>query len=209
LWVEVWVVGRDGGAGGAVGGEECGELGVGSSESARDVEDVSGMRSGAAEGAPGGGGADEDDVGEDEVGGGLGGVATGEDGFVLKGEGAETGEEAFDPATTALRPEHRGGEGEREEGGEGNGSHGSEVAQATGEAAMADGGGWVEVAAKVAVFEGEVGGDEDLVTSRGTKDGTIVADAEGEGLAAAGEGAVYLLDELEFTERLQAMAHVD
>ena len=73
---------------------------------------------------------------------------------------------------------------------------------------MADGGGGVEVAAEVPVFEGEVGGDEDLVAARGAEDGAVVADAEGEGLAAAGEVAAYLFDEVKFTEWLQAMAHV-
>ena len=60
---------------------------------------------------------------------------------------------------------------------------------------MADGGGGVKVATEVSVLEGEVGGDEDLVATGRMKDGAVVADAEGDGFMAAGEGAANLLDE--------------
>jgi hypothetical protein len=39
----------------------------------------------------------------------------------------------------------------------------------------------VPVAAKVAAFEREVGGDEELVAGRGFEDGAVVADAEAKG----------------------------
>ena len=53
----------------------------------------------------------------------------------------------------------------------------------------------MEVAAKVAVLEGEVSGDEDLVAARWAEDGAIVADSEGNEFVACGEGATNLLDE--------------
>jgi hypothetical protein len=126
-----------------VGGEECGELGVGTAQRAGDVEDVAGACSGAAERTAGGCGADEDNVGEDEVGGGLRGIAAGERRIVLASEGAEAGEEAFDPVLPTGGSKHLGGEREREEGGEGRGSHGGKVTESSGEAAMPDGGGGV------------------------------------------------------------------
>ena len=138
LRVEMWVRGRGSGSGWAVGGEQGGELGVGSTERAGDVEGVAGVCSGAAQGAARWSGADEDDVGEDEVGGGLGGIATGEGGVVLRGEGAETVEETFDPSLAGAGANQFRWEREREEGGDGGGSHGGEIAEATGEAAMAD-----------------------------------------------------------------------
>jgi hypothetical protein len=52
-----------------VGGEESGQLGVGSSERAGNEDGIAGVCSGAAKGVTGGRGADQDDVGEDEVGG--------------------------------------------------------------------------------------------------------------------------------------------
>jgi hypothetical protein len=60
---------------------------------------------------------------------------------------------------------------------------------------VADRWGGVEVATEVAVLEGEVGGDEDLVTAGRTKDSAVVADAEGDGFIAAGESTANLLDE--------------
>ena len=50
-------------------GEDGGEFGGCSAELAGDVDGVAGAGCGAAEGSASGGGADEDDVGEDEAGG--------------------------------------------------------------------------------------------------------------------------------------------
>jgi hypothetical protein len=58
--------------------------------------------------------------------------------------------------------------------------------------AYRDGG--VEAAAEVAVLEGEVGGDEDLVAAGRAEDGAVIADAQGDGLASAGKGSANLLD---------------
>jgi hypothetical protein len=176
---------------------------MGSSERAGNEDGIAGLCSGAAKGVPGGCRADEDDVGEDEVGGRLGGVAACERSFVLLGKGAETVKEAFDPSLASGGAENFGGECEGEEGGNRCGSHGGEVAQAAGEAAMADGGGGVKVATEVSVLEGEVGGDEDLVATGRMKDGAVVADAEGDGFIAAAESAANLLDEGQFAQRLR------
>jgi hypothetical protein len=47
----------------------------------------------------------------------------------------------------------------------------------------------MQVAAEVAAFEGEVGGDEEFVASGRTQDGAVVADAEGEAVASAPGGS--------------------
>jgi hypothetical protein len=57
----------------------------------------------------------------------------------------------------------------------------------------------VEVAAEVAAFEGKVRGDEHFGAGGRAEDGTIVADAQGEGLASrGGEGVADLLDQGKF-----------
>ena len=44
-------------------------------------------------------------------------------------------------------------------------------------------------AAKMAVLEGEVGGDEEFVAGRWYEDGAVVADGEADGVGGAGAGA--------------------
>jgi len=105
---------------------------VGSAQRAGDIEGVAGLCSGAAQGATEGRGADEDDVGEDQAGGGLGGVAASERRIVLLGQSAETVEETFDPSLTAADVRHVGREREREEGGNRRSAHGGEIAEAAG-----------------------------------------------------------------------------
>ncbi len=90
------------------------------------------------------------------------------------GEGEEAVEEGVEPGAVAC---DRFGDGEREEASEGGCAHGGEVAEASGEGAVADGLGGVPVAAEVAAFEGEVGGDEEVVVRGRGKDGAVVADA--------------------------------
>ena len=123
------------------------------SERAGDEDGIAGVCSGAAKGVAGGGRADENDVGEDEVCGGLGGVAASEGSVVLLGKGTETGKEAFDPSLAGASAEQSGWEGEGEEGGNWRGSHGGEVAKAACEAAVTDGFSRVEVATEVAILE--------------------------------------------------------
>ena len=64
------------------------------------------------------------------------------------------------------------------------------------------GGLWsVPVAAEVAGFKGEVGGDEDLVAGGRGEDGAVVADAEAEGAGGpGGGGSANAVDEGEFGE---------
>ena len=89
------------------------------------------------------------------------------------------------------------GHGEREEGGEGLGAHGGEIAESAGEGTVADGGGGVPVAAEVAAFEREVGGNEEFVTAGRGKDGAVVADAEAEGAGAAASDGGSLANALD------------
>lgn len=142
------------------------------------------MCSGTAEGAASGCRADEDDIREDEVSGRFGGIATRKRRVVLPSNGAEACKEVLNPSLSAAGAQDFGGKGEREEGAKGCGAHGGEVAEATRKTAMADRGWRVKVAAKVPVFEAEVGGDEDLVSGGRTKDGTVISDTEGHCLAA-------------------------
>ena len=104
--------------------------------------------------------------------------------------GGGEGEEAVEEA---VEEERRAGDGfwqgEGKECGEGFGSHGGEIAEAAGQGAMADGSGVVPGAAEVAVFEGEVGGDEELVMGGWFEDGAVVADAEADAVGGLGAGA--------------------
>ncbi len=68
-------------------------------------------------------------------------------------------------------------EGEREKAGERGCAHSGEVAETSGEGAVADGLGGVPVSAEVAAFEGEVGGDEQVVVGGWGENGAVVADA--------------------------------
>ena len=95
------------------------------------------MGSRAAKSAASGRGADEDDVGEDGFGRRLGGVAAGERDVVRGGESKKAIEEAIEPARVAGDGFRHG---EREKGSQWLGSHGGEIAEASGQGAMADGG---------------------------------------------------------------------
>jgi hypothetical protein len=64
---------------------------------------------------------------------------------------------------------------------------------------VADGLGGVPGAIEVAVFEREVGGDEEVVVGRGFEDGAVVTDAEAEGAREGGGGAAAdAVDEIKF-----------
>jgi hypothetical protein len=64
----------------------------------------------------------------------------------------------------------------------------------------------MKVSAEVAVFEGEVGRDENLVTGWGPQNSAVVADAESNGgmnVCPCGEGTANLIDQCEFSDRLR------
>ncbi|HWV46491.1 MAG TPA: hypothetical protein VN039_10815, partial [Nitrospira sp.] len=89
-----------------------------------------------------------------------------------------------------------GGEGEREKGGQRRSSHGREVAEAAGEAAMTDRFRRVKVAAEVPSFKGKVCGDKDFGVRRRAQNSTIVADAKGDRPTSRGaEVAADLFDQ--------------
>ena len=150
------------------------EGGDGEAEGSGDVEEVAGAGSGAEDGFAFGDAAEDDDVGEDAVGR-LGGVASGEGDGVLLRQLQQSGDEVVNPALREV-----GGNGEGEECGVGRASHGGDVAESAGEAAVADGVGGMPFAAEVDAFEGEVGGDEGLGAAGEIEDGAVVSDAEGE-----------------------------
>ena len=72
---------------------------------------------------------------------------------------------------------------------------------------MADGGGRVPVAAEMAVFEREVGGDEEFVAGGWFEDGAVVADAEADGVGRGGAGA-NAVDDAQFAEGILHRAAV-
>ena len=121
--------------------------------------------------------------------------SAGERDAVQFSECAEALEEASDPVAACGFSEHLGGEGEREEGGDGCCAHGGQVAEAARQAAVAYGFGRVEVAAEVAVLEGKVCGDKDLGIRWGAEDGAVVTDAEGDIFLRGVEIAADLLNE--------------
>jgi hypothetical protein len=90
---------------------------VGAAERAGDIEGIAGLGVGASERAASWSGAEEDDVGEDEIGRGLGGVTAGEGSVVVLCECAETMEESVNPALTIAGSEKGAGERKGEEGG--------------------------------------------------------------------------------------------
>jgi hypothetical protein len=161
-----------------------------SSEGTADIDEVAGAGGGAEEGLASLDGSDQDDVGDDEAltgggGWGFGGVAAGEGNIAERGEGEESVEKAFDPAFLAATSDGQvSGYGEGEKGGEGASAHCREVAEPAGEAAVADRLRRVPVAAKVDVFEGEVGGDGDFFAGFGLEEGAVVADSEAQGGAS-------------------------
>jgi hypothetical protein len=59
----------------------------------------------------------------------------------------------------------------------------------------------MQVAAKVAAFQGKVGGDKDFTTGRRPDDRAIIADPERYRLAAGGEIAANLLDQAQLSQR--------
>ena len=92
----------------------------------------------------------------------------------------ESGEEAVDPAASGGGCEHLAGQREREERGERTRAHGGQIAQAARQGAVADGFRRMPVAAEVAAFQREVGGDQDFVAAGRAQDRAVVADAEGD-----------------------------
>ena len=110
---------------------------------------------------------------------------------------------------TGFDCKHIGWKGQGEKGCDGVGAHGCEVAEASGEAAMAYGFGRMAVAAEVAVLQGKVCGYKDFGIRGRTQNGAVVTDSEGEGFAArGGEVMAYLFDKRELTHRLAGFFHL-
>ena len=158
----------------------CGKLGGRATQFAGDVERVAGAGRAAAQGATGGGRADQHDVCQHQFAGRLGGVAAGQRDGVLVRQTAQAGEESLDPARPARLASISRGQREREEGRQRTRAHGGQIAKAARQRPVADRLRRMPVAAEVAAFEGEVGGDEEFVASGRAQDGAVVADAEGD-----------------------------
>lgn len=128
---------------------------------------------------------------------------------MLLGERAKSGEEAVDPASAFSGVEQIGGKSQGEEGGQRRGAHGGKVAETTGEAAMPNRSGWMEIAAEVSVLQAEVGRDQDLVPRGRAKNGAIVANTKGDRMAAGGpcgKRSANLLNQREFADGSVSLA---
>lgn len=109
---------------------------MGPAERAGYIESIAGTSSGAPKRAPSRGGADENDIRQDEIGRGFRGIASSERGAMLLGERAKSGEKAVDPASTFSAVEQIGRKSQGEEGRYRCGPHGGKVAETAGEAPM-------------------------------------------------------------------------
>ncbi len=186
----VKVLGEIGGAKFAS-GEEQFQSGGGAAEFASHVNAVAGFRTRARDGFALWGGADDHDIGQNS-GGGLGNVAAGEGHLKCVGQPEQAREKAVDPA---LRQISR--QGQRQKGSDGPASHGSNVAQPAGKAAMADHLGSMPLAPKVDALQAEIGGHEGFVVRRDSQGGAVVADAEANrGPAAFARERIALDDRL-------------
>ncbi len=125
--------------------------------------------------------ADDDNVSRDLIRSGY--VAAGELHAVALCQTAKAFKKVVSPALRKLS-----GQGEREETSQRLASHGGNVTQAAGEAAVADAAGRVPVAAEMDVFDRKISGDEEFVAAGRVEDGTVVADSVGDGAIAALEG---------------------
>jgi hypothetical protein len=178
--------------------QQCSELGMGTSKSAGDVENVSSMRAEAAKRAAAGCSADENNICNDEIGRRFGGVTASKRSMVLLSESMQTGEKSLDPVPAFAGLEQRGRKGERKEGSQRPGAHRGEIAETASEATIAYGERWVDLSTKVPVLKGEVCGDEDLMSRGRAKDGAVITNPESESFAVSGifprKGTANLLD---------------
>ncbi len=177
------------------------ELGRRAAEGARDPDRIPGPGAGATQGAGRSDLPEQDDVGEEMLAGGLAGVTAGDGDVVFEGEGVQAGEEGIEPAPADGGAGGGGGDGEREKAGERGGAHGGEVAEAAGEAAVAGGASGVGIAAEVAAFDQQIGGDGDLLTGARGEQGAVVTNTERDGPTSGGaEAPAQAADEGELAD---------
>jgi len=176
-------------------GEEQAQSGGGAAEFASHINAVAGFRTRAPDGFARWGGADDYDIGQNS-GGRLGNVAAGEGDLKCIGQPEQAGEKAVDPV---LRQISR--QGQRQKGSDGPASHGSNVAEPAGKAAMADHLGSVPVAAKVDAFKAEIGGHEGLVSGGDSQYSAVVTNTDANRGPAAFRPGTDALDNRLFWER--------
>jgi hypothetical protein len=85
----------------AIAAEKDRELSVSAPQCTGDIERVSGMCSGATKGAAQGSRTDEEDIGEDQILRGFGGIASGQGDVVVTGQRSHSIEEFGDPVSAA------------------------------------------------------------------------------------------------------------
>src|SRR5208283_1674097 len=105
--------------------------------------------------------------------GGFGQVTASQGGLVGVGKGEEAVEETVEPVAGELARQ-----AEREEGGDGTGTHRGQIAEPAHQGTMTDGFRRVPVERKMAAGDGKIGGQRQLLAGPEAKQGAIVADAE-------------------------------
>jgi hypothetical protein len=114
---------------------------------------------------------------------------------ILFGESDKAFKEIIGPVLRQV-----GRQTEREKAGDGLATHGGNITETASEAAVANAAGGMPLAAKMNVFDGKVGGEEEFVPGREAEYGTIVADSLRYGAVwAFGGETANALNQLLFT----------
>jgi len=163
-----------------------GKFGGGASERPSHVEKISRVRPRTTKRVASGSSAQQGDVGEDVVARRLRGVAARQWDLERFSEAQEAIQKAVQPGSVAGDGLWQG---EREETCQRGCTHGSEVGKPTSECSMPYGLRRVDVAQKMAAFEGKVRGDQKLLAEGRGEDGAVVPDAQAEGFGPLRRGA--------------------
>jgi hypothetical protein len=166
----------------------------GSAERASHVDAIAGFSARAQYGLTPRTGPDNDDISEDPARG-LGNVAASEVHLKRIGLVQQAVEKPVNPV---LRQVSRQGQGQKR--GNGPASHGGNVAQSAGKAAMADNFGSVPLAPEMNPFKAEIRGHERFVSGGDSQGGAVVADANADRGAALCTRA-HSLDDRLFAQR--------
>src|SRR5579859_1868278 len=141
-----------------------------SAQRAGDVDAVAGTRAGAQDPASGGDLAEHDDIGHDFPRGRK--IAAGQLNAEPPRQRLQTSKESVNPSLLQVPRQ-----AERKEACQRCTAHGSDIAQAARQAAVANTLRGVPVAAEMYVLDGKVRGDQKFVAGAGTQDGAVVADS--------------------------------
>ena len=153
-------------------GEEQVESSGRASELAGYIDAVAWFRAGTQDGFAHWGGADDYDIGQNSARR-LGNIAAGKSQLKRIGQPEQAREKPVKPALRQISRQR-----ERQKRSHGMASHGGNVAQAAGKAAMADHLGSMPLAAEMDALQAEIGGYERFVSGRDSEGGAVVTNAD-------------------------------